>query len=110
MMEGMALELADAVLGADAAAVLSHFRKNRVGHRPFPLGRPAPVGACRTRHVVMQVAVAKMAEYEKPAVGRHRAQPLLSGFKELRNALDRQRNVVFEVGTVGSLCLGDLFT
>src|SRR5690606_39875341 len=65
------------------------------------------LGTRRTRHVVVEVAVAEMPEDEQPTIGRYLTQTAFGRLDECRYAFNRQGNVVFQVGPIGTLRLGN---
>ncbi|KGQ02300.1 hypothetical protein BBAD15_g12491 [Beauveria bassiana D1-5] len=101
------LELPDPVLRADAAAVAVDLVQDRVGDGGAVFGHPAAVRARRARQVVVQVAVAEMAEDEGADVRVQRAHAGFGRHHEIGNALDRQRHIVLQVRAVGALRFGD---
>src|SRR5580704_7617510 len=62
----IALHHADAVLGRDRAAVFLHYRKDDRVHLVPALEVLGFVGAFRLSDVVMDIAVAEMAERQRP--------------------------------------------
>ncbi len=93
-----ALRAAEAVLGRDRAA-------ERIGslvHLPGDLRPPAlEVGlahALGRQHVVVQVAIADMAEGHDPEAGKGRLQRRRAACQEVRQGRDRQGDVVCQAG------------
>src|SRR5690606_7725462 len=109
MVESVPFQLPDAMLGADAAAILHDFLEDGISDSAFPFSCPALVGPDRARHVVMKVSVAKVAEDEQAAILGHFADVAFGRIEECRNTLDRERNIVLEMGAVGSLGLRNFF-
>src|SRR5690606_41595649 len=68
MQEMVALELTDSVFCADAAPVAIDLVQHDIGYGRTVFGRPFPGSAGRARQVVMQVAVAEMAEDGRPHI------------------------------------------
>ena len=61
-MQFVALQLADAVLGGDRSAELAHQPVHRLVHGPVERQEGVRVAAVRLRNVVVQIAVAHVAE------------------------------------------------
>src|SRR5690606_6178807 len=108
MVEGMAFELPDAMLGADASTVFGDLAEYGIGDPPLPILRPGEVGPVGTRDVVMQIAVAKEAEHKQTAVRRSGTQAPFGRREEGRNLLNRQGDVVLQMRAIGTLRFGNL--
>ena len=107
--ELVALQLADAVLGADAAAGARRDRARCGSRRPsLPMKRrgASPPGA---DEVVVQVAVAEVAEYRRGATPGNAARSAAPASSRKRgNRGDRQRDVVLDVRSLAALRLADV--
>src|SRR5687768_2998247 len=99
------LGLADAVLGADAAAML----RDEVVHGAADLGRArrerAAVAAGRLAQVVVQVAVGEMAVGYQARTRREALEQRAASLDETRQACRLDRDVVLEARALAALGL-----
>src|SRR5690606_36249362 len=101
--ELFSLQLADSVLGAEAAAVL----RNEIMHRAMdPRGEREEFGgisADRLAQVEVQIAVAEMPVRQDAAVRRDRLEQPSRLVDEARQFARRHRDIVLDAGTFLSL-------
>ena len=106
MCERAGLQLADAVFGAEAAIQgRDVFVDDRVDCRLAGVDAGSPVGA---EHVVVQVAIAKVAERDDPGIRESRFERRAALGEELRQPADRQADVVLDADPLVPLRLGGL--
>src|SRR5271166_1677347 len=92
----IALEHADAVFGGDRAAELLHDREYRSVDLVPALEIVRLVGADRLGDVVMDIAVAEMAERHRPRPGNNRGDRRRRLLKERRHRRDRDGDIVLD--------------
>ncbi len=90
---------------------MAHHLVQYLGRDGLPVDR-RPVLRCArgARQVVVQVAVAEVAEHEGADRGVEPLQPCLHPLHEHRDRFDRQRDVVLQMRAVGALGFGDFLT
>jgi len=92
----LALHDADAMLRRDRAAQFRYHLMDGIVHFVPPGEERLRVGADRLADVVMNVAVAEMAERHRPAARDQRFDGLAGVMQEIRHRSDRDRDVVLD--------------
>src|SRR4051812_2076979 len=103
----VALDDADAVLGGNRAAVFQHDPVDGVVHLVPTLEVLGFVGADRLGDVVVNVAVADVAEWHWPAAGNELARRGVAFLDERRDVGDRHRDVVLDRAALAALHLAE---
>ena len=100
--------LADAVFGGDGSLASQHVLINDLVDRLFKTVRLVAENM-RQEGVVVQAAVAQMAEHHDFDTGKRLLQSRRALFDKLGHPLDRHRNIVFDAGTQTALGGGNVF-
>src|SRR5260370_22275989 len=105
--EILALELSDAMFGADATAITCHFVQH-FGGQPLSM-KLKEIARCagRTREIVVKIAIAEMTEHDQAHTGVMLADTFTCRGKDRRNRWYRLPDVMLHVWTVGALRFGD---
>src|SRR3989338_8361431 len=108
VMEILALELTQAMFGADAAIESRDNLVHKAIHFMLMLSNECRVlRGIRHGRVVVNIAVADVAKGDAAYAGEGAMQRGIGLRDEFRDAADRHRDVVFDADTVDSLCLTD---